>query len=68
MNADTQINEVIMFQVKLTELEVHNLSYQGRIALIGKYRDRRQWISRTAYKSCLREIRQAKEYNVRPSD
>ena len=49
-----------MFQVKLTEPEVHNLTRFGRIAMIGKYRSRRQWISRTAYKSCLREIRQAK--------
>lgn len=57
-----------MFQVRLTETDLQSLTRFGRIALIGKYRDRQQWISRTAYKSCLREIRQAKEYNVRPSE
>ena len=57
-----------MFKVTLTESDLQSLTRFGRIAMIGKYSDRRQWISRTAYRSCLREIRQAKGYNVRPSD
>lgn len=50
-----------MFKVTLTESDLQSLTRFCRIAMIGKYRDRRQWISRTAYKSCLKEIRQAKE-------
>ena len=57
-----------MFKVTLTESDLQSLSMFGRIAMIGKYSDRRQWVSRPAYKTCLREIRQAKEYNVRPSN
>jgi hypothetical protein len=41
-----------MFQVKLTESEVHNLSYQGRIALAGKYSEPEQWLYRDAYEKC----------------
>lgn len=50
-----------MYKVKLNETDLQTISRFGRIAMIGKYSDRRQWVSRTAYKSCLKEIRQAKE-------
>lgn len=43
-----------MFQVKLTEPEIHNLSYQGRIALAGKYSEPEQWLYRDAYEKCHR--------------
>jgi hypothetical protein len=41
-----------MFQVKLTESDLHNLSYQGRIALAGKYSEPEQWLYRDAYEKC----------------
>lgn len=41
-----------MFQVKLTKTEIHNLSYQGRIALAGKYSQPEQWLNKDAYDKC----------------
>lgn len=43
-----------MFQVQLTEPEVHNLSYQGQIALAGKYSEPEQWLYKDAYEKCHR--------------
>ena len=43
-----------MFQVKLTVTDIRSLSYQGRIALAGKYNDPEQWLYRDAYQKCYR--------------
>lgn len=43
-----------MFQVRLTVSDIRSLSFQGRIALAGKYSEPEQWLYSDAYQKCHR--------------
>lgn len=50
-----------MYKVKLNETDLQTISRFGKLAMIGKYSHRRQWVNMNAYRICLRERRRMKE-------